>query len=115
MRIGPILRHMGLKKGHAALLEKEARVVCGGQAARRRRERAARALLAQRRRTKRRCFSICQIFVGVGGGGARSAGTARMQWEGGSRPAAQPPSPAGGVRPASGAYKTRQGKDAISA
>jgi hypothetical protein len=42
----------------------------------------------------------------------RTAGPLLRQWEGGSQPAndsaAQPPSPAGSVRPASGAYKTRQ-------
>jgi hypothetical protein len=32
------------------------------------------------------------------------------QWEGGSEPAAQPPSPAGSVLPARGVYKTRQDK-----
>jgi hypothetical protein len=40
----------------------------------------------------------------------RTAGPSLRWWEGGSEPAAQPPSPAGSVRPARGVHKTRQDK-----
>ena len=48
----------------------------------------------------------------------RTAGPSLRQWErlwdGGSEPAAQPPSPAGGVRPARGVYKTRQDRTELA-